>query len=586
MDGQGFLGGRGGISAWLQRLTQSRNRALAALGLLCLVTYLPGVIALPPVDRTEIVFADSTRHMVMGGDWLNPRYGEVVHAFRPPGTYWLQGAVLRAVGVDTVQQASNPIVWHRLPGLIAVTLSVLAVYWLASPLVGGGVALMAAALFAVAPLTVLVAQLAIAEGLSLLPAVVAMLVLARFYTGDGTGAPVSMVFVFWTAIGSSVLINALMVPILVFVTIIALAIGDRNLNWLRPLFSPLPIVVGIAIASPWMIVRAHQDGVPFSGMTFGAFFEALGGSQDMKLRAFPGTFILAAVLGFLPGTALLVPAVQRLWGQRSVNRLSRFLLAWAGGYLIYLEALSSKPGTYTVQVLFPALALSVAMLVAAWQGDEPRAPPRWHGFAWPPLAALFAIFLLAGGYAALKVFPGPAEIGMIGIVAGLFFISARSGRAGDLPRWWAQGVVALSLFAVTLLSVVLPSLDGLWPARDIKRAIEARCGAQPMSTGLLGFREPSGAFVLNADTTRQTPEALASAQPRLRIVESRWLERYTATVQPVGTDVGCVSTFNAMRGCALTFKIFEAEGSAVCQRPSDHVCAADLPQGGLVKGCD
>jgi 4-amino-4-deoxy-L-arabinose transferase-like glycosyltransferase len=586
LGGLGFSAGRGGVAAWLQWLTASRLRAAIALVALCLVTYAPGVIRLPAVDRTEIVYADSARQMVASGDWLDPRYGDVVHAFRPPGTYWLQSAVLAVTGADTVAQSHNPISWHRLPGLLAVTSAVFAIYWLAAPMVGAGVAFIAAALFAVAPLTVLVAQLAIAEGLSLFPAVVAMLALARIYVRETEVAPATLVYAFWMALGFAVLINALMVPILVLATIIALFSFDRSLGWLKPLFSPLPILLAMVIAAPWLIVRAQQDGVPFSGLTGWEFITALGGSQDMKLRAFPGTFVLAALLGFLPGTALLAAAMLRLWGQRFENRLARFLLAWTLGYLIYLEALSSKPGTYMVQVMFPAFALAVAMLIAAWQGEERRTPPAWHGFVWPPLAALFALVLLCGGYVAFNVVPNPLAIGLIAGVAALFFVSAQSGRAGDLPKWWAQGVAALSLFAVTLLSVVLPSLNGLWPARDIKQAIVARCGDQTITAGLLGFREPSGAFVLHAEKSLQMPEAIAAENPPLRIIENRWIERYSAAVSSPGTDLGCVRTFNAMRGCALTFTIFAGDGNTACKAIADPACTADVPQGGLAKDCD
>ena len=73
----------------------------------------------------------------------------------------------------------------------------------------------------------------------------------------------------------------------------------------------------LAIAAPWLIVRAHFDGVPFSGLTWGEFIRALGGAQDMKWKAAPLTFTLAFVLGFLPGALLLVPALQGLWGDRA-----------------------------------------------------------------------------------------------------------------------------------------------------------------------------------------------------------------------------------------------------------------------------
>ena len=138
-------------------------RATLALLALCAVVYLPGVVRLPAVDRTEIIWAETTRDMVARGDWTDPRYGDTVHQYRPIGTFWAQG-VSRWIAGDA---HDRDIVVYRIPSFLAVTLAVLALFWLGRGLVSPETALVASVLFAVAPLTVLVSQLAIAEGLSL-----------------------------------------------------------------------------------------------------------------------------------------------------------------------------------------------------------------------------------------------------------------------------------------------------------------------------------------------------------------------------------------------------------------------------------
>ena len=163
------------IDGAVAALARRPGLALLALLTLCLAVYLPGVIRLPAVDRTEVVYAETTRDMVARGAYTDPRYGDTIHQFRPIGTYWAQAKFAWLAG----EADAREITVYRLPGMISVTLAVLALYWLAAPLIGTLAALIAAALFAVAPLTVLVAHLAIAEGLSLLPATIAMLALLR-----------------------------------------------------------------------------------------------------------------------------------------------------------------------------------------------------------------------------------------------------------------------------------------------------------------------------------------------------------------------------------------------------------------------
>lgn len=555
-----------------------------ALLALCLAVYLPGVVRLPAVDRTEIIYAETTRDMVERGDWTDPRYGSVVHQYRPIGTFWAQGAARWLAG----EAFARDITVYRIPSLLAVTLAVLALFWLGRGLVGAETALIAAALFAVSPLTVLVSQLAIAEGLSLLPATVAMVALARIYTKPDEGYPLALLF--WIALGFGILINALLVPILVVATLIALYVMDRDLTWLKRLRPIIGLPIALAIGASWLIIRAHQDGTPFAGMDWRGFLGALGGAQDMKLRAFPGTFVLAVVLGFLPGTVLIGTAFKRFWDSRE-QALSRFLLAWVLGYIVYLELLSSKPGTYMVQTMFPALALGVAIVVTNESGLGKR--PPWSFFTiWPTYFAALPLAIFAGVYLFTGEVPGVIPAVLIALIAVLFIWSGRLGREGQLRRWAAIGVGALALFAVTLLGIVLPSIDRIWPAREIAKAI-ARCPAQ--NAALIGFREPSGRFVLGIPSEQQMPEALAQAiedkVPTLSIIEDRWKKRTNWTLQsksqaPLPPPTGCVTAYNVMRGCALHFRIYSPNPAQPCAVPAAFVCPENIPQTGPEKSGD
>ena len=55
----------------LDQLAARPRLAAAALLALALFAYLPGVFLLPPVDRTEIVYAQSSRGMLERGDAID-----------------------------------------------------------------------------------------------------------------------------------------------------------------------------------------------------------------------------------------------------------------------------------------------------------------------------------------------------------------------------------------------------------------------------------------------------------------------------------------------------------------------------------
>ncbi len=559
------------VDAVAKLATQPRRAALALL-LLCLVILLPGVIRLPLIDRTETFFAESTRGMIERGNWLDPRYGDTVHKFRPIGTFWAQAASLSVAGDGNARD----ITVYRLPSMIAVTLAVLAVYGLSLPLIGASPALIAAGLFAAAPLTAVVGTLAIADGLALLPATVAMLSLLRLYCATDGAETRKLALLFWFAVGLGMLVNALHTPILVTTTLIALLIMERDLSWLRRV-RPFPgILIAALLAAPWLYVRHLQDGVPFSGMGLKEFLAALGGAQDMKLRAFPGTFLLAAILGFLPGTALLAPALKRLWDERQ-SKLPKFLFAWIAGYIVYLELISSKPGTYTVQVMFPAVAIAVALLVQAWEGKLPL--PKFHAIPTPLLAAPFALPLIAAPYVLMQQTPSLWVLPLAAATAVLFYMSAREGLAGRLWAWAITGIAALALVTITMNGVVLPAVDKIWPSRQIQSAL-AGCPAGPVS--VIGFREPAARFILNSDASVATPDAVRSALIEGRAtylvgeVRDPALKSMTRFQYRRPRPVACVEAYNMMRGCPLYFEILSTGDNSACAAREQFPCTPEF----------
>ncbi|MEI9902105.1 MAG: glycosyltransferase family 39 protein [Hyphomicrobium sp.] len=277
-----------------------------------------------------------------------------------------------------------------------MSLAVLALWWLTRPLLGERRAIVAAGLFAVSPIVALQASLSIPEGPLLLSIVVAQCALLRLYCApdeEREGFP-WLALLFWAAQGTGMLLNALAVPILSASTIVALYVFDRRLDWLKRLQPLWGVPLMLAIAAPWLLIRAHFDGgVPFSQLSFGEFIRALGGAQDMKWKAAPLTFTAALLLGFLPGALLIVPALQGLWRGRAAP-VQRFLFCWIVGYWLYLELIASKPALYTVQAMFPAAAAAVAL---ALDRALPEAGEQNSRLAIPPLSLALPWWLVLPG---------------------------------------------------------------------------------------------------------------------------------------------------------------------------------------------
>src|SRR5437763_14015378 len=106
------------------RVWLSGCRPCALLAALCFALYLPGIAAIPPLDRDEARFAQASRQMLQTGDFLRIRFQDEARNKKPAGIYWLQAA---AVSVFSTPQATA--IWpYRLPSLLGAMAAVLSVF--------------------------------------------------------------------------------------------------------------------------------------------------------------------------------------------------------------------------------------------------------------------------------------------------------------------------------------------------------------------------------------------------------------------------------------------------------------------------
>ena len=179
-------------------------RPYALLVLLCLGLYLPGLAALPVMDRDEARFAQATRQMIETGDLLHIRFQDEASNKKPAGIYWLQAAAVAAVS-----NAESAAIWpYRLPSLLGASAAVLLTFSLGARLVGRKSAFLGAGLLAASLALVVEAHLAKTDAvlLACVTAIEGALGVIYMAARRGMSADWRWALLFWAALGIAILV--------------------------------------------------------------------------------------------------------------------------------------------------------------------------------------------------------------------------------------------------------------------------------------------------------------------------------------------------------------------------------------------
>ena len=488
-------------------------RPYALLILLCLGLYLPGIAAIPPLDRDEARFAQATRQMLETGDFLRIRFQDEARNRKPAGIYWLQAAAVAAFS-----SAAATAIWpYRLPSLLGATAAALLTFGLAASLFRDQPqprrrGLFAALLLASALGVVAEAHIAKTDAALLAAVTAAQGALGLAYVAARGGRPVSVwvAAAFWGGEIAAIFLKGPVAPGLAIVTVATLVVVDRDLHWLRGL-RPLAGLAALVIAvAPWLYAIER--------VTEGRFLaDSLGGDLLAKLRggqeshgAPPFSYLLFALLTFWPGSLLLAPTGLRAW-RHCAAPAERFLVAWLVPAWLLLELVPTKLPHYVLP-LYPALAMLTAAALA--DGAE---RPEGGGALWLDLLVRALWMAVTLALAALLVglplrLGGPLGVaGIIGAAVLLALAAALLWRRPPASRGAAMMAALALTFVVPAGAGVLPGLQRVWLSRGAAQLVARHPGAAGAPLVAVGYSEPSLVFQLGTAIRLATPEAAAAA---------------------------------------------------------------------------
>lgn len=547
------------LQAYLERFSLGW-RAPAVAALIAFLAGLPGVFAMPPLDRDESRFAQATAQMLESGDFVVIRFQDQPRFKKPVGIHWLQAA-----SVALVSQAEDREIWaYRLPSLLGAMLAAAACAWGASVFFGGPTGLLAGAILGSTFLLSTEAFIAKTDAVLAGTTTLALAALARIYAASRDGPPAGRItrLLFWLGLSSSILVKGPVGLMVVTLTCLSLWAWDRKGAWLKDLGWTWGLILMAAIIGPWAAaVTVATDG-GFWTTAFGAdFAPKLVGGQESH-GAPPGYHTLLTPLLIFPGALLLPAALALGWRARNEPGV-RFALCWLIPAFIVFEATPTKLVHYTLPT-YGALA----WLMAAAVMRPPIGPiARWAGIALSALVGVVfavAVFYLYGEYGDPSDLP--ATIATALLLAG-------AGLTGAYLLWRGDALKAIcAAMALTVLghgafaTAFAPNLEPLWLSRRTEEVLARaqllpRQGIAPPPIAVAGYAEPSLVFALGTSTDLgDVPEAVeALAEQRPAVVEGREQKAFEAALKAQGIkarEIGRVEGLDYSNGDETTLRVY------------------------------
>jgi len=540
-----------------------RGPAMAAL--VAFLAGLPGLLAVPPLDRDESRFAQATAQMLETRDFVVIHYQDQPRFKKPVGIHWLQAASVSLVSSPEARQ-----IWaYRIPSLLGAMLAAAACAWGASAFFGAPAGLLAGAMLGTTFLLSTEALIAKTDAALCGTTMLAIAALARIYAAARDGPPLgrSTWAVFWLALAAATLVKGPIAPLVVILTLAGLTVFDRRVGWLKDLNTIWGLILFAAVVGPWAgAVTVATDGGFWTTALAGDLAPKLAGGQETH-GAPPGYHTLLAPLLMFPMTLLLPAAAVAAWQRRREPGV-RFAIAWLLPAWILFEAMPTKLVHYPLP-----LYGAVAWLAAAALAQPLGARVRWGGAA---LAALVGVLLAGGCFYLLSTYGDPSDVTAAALAGLLLAAAGVVGGYMIVRREVRTALIAalgLGLAGHAALAAGLaPRLDPLWLSDRTERAMAKarllpRQGIAEAPVAVAGYAEPSLVFALGTPTELEGAGEAARAiyEHRPAIVEAREEAAFRQALAVYGARAYVVATIKGLdysNGDETTLRVYEAADTA------------------------
>jgi 4-amino-4-deoxy-L-arabinose transferase-like glycosyltransferase len=553
------------LDQWFRGL---RGPAFAAL--IAMLAGLPGLLALPPLDRDESRFAQATVQMLETRDLVKINYQDQPRDKKPVGIHWLQAA-----SVSLLSNVEDRQIWAwRVPSLLGAMLAAAACAWGAAAFLGPRGGMLAGVFLGASFMLSTEAGIAKTDAVLCGTTTLALAAMARLYLASrgGPAAGRRTKVLFWLGLGLATLVKGPIGPMIALLTGLGLWAWDRKADWVKTLGWAWGLVIFVAIIGPWAVaITVATDGAFWGAAIGGDLAPKLVGGHESH-GAPPGLHLLLSPILTFPFSFILPPALVAGWKARNAPGI-RFALCWLVPAWLVFELMPTKLVHYTLPT-YGALAWLAAAACEQALGRATR-------FAGAGLALVSALVFCALSVMAVSrygtadnVLPAAIAVALYasaGLVAAILVV-----RQAPKAALLASACLGLAAHGV-LAGLVVPGLKPLMLSSRTARAMKLeglapRTGLMPGPVTVAGYAEPSLVFALGTTTELADGAAAAEAlsEGRPAIVESRQQAAFDAAMQQgqiKARAVGEIGGLNYSNGDETKLRLYRPLNAPIAQEP-------------------
>jgi 4-amino-4-deoxy-L-arabinose transferase-like glycosyltransferase len=527
--------------------------------------YLAGSGKVALWDRDEAWYAQTSRQMLEGGNWIVPHFLTQPRYAKPIFIYWCQAASMHFFGVNSFAA--------RLPSAIGMTLTLILLAVVLSWKVGARRAMWTTLIFASSAMVIVSAKMCLTDAVMMVFITGAQFCLFGIYRartgrrGDGNfglgiadfgPAPTSanqtpksttkLALLMWICIGMAGLTKGPFVLAVLLGAMILLACLDvgrqwrsaaawkKTLHWWRATRPLWGLGIIFIIVAPWLIAFAITNPHALWEMLQEPA-KHMATNKDGHAQP-PGYYLATIWLILFPWSLLLPAALVLGWKHRRTAAI-RFCLATIVGNWVFVEFFMLTKLPHYMLPSYAAFAFLIATALMrcmrGQHGDLHNAPFRVGAGGWAMGAALLAMapWLLAG------FFPGQFSYAAAGAFTGVGLLWAFLVMGFFMQRKLASAAATMGIGMIVVIAIFfqmyLPRATFLRVPVEVGKTLVAQGATAEGAAVMTDFNEPSVAFYQGGTITDGAGQYLKKVPidqwPRWIVLTRRAYDRLPAPEQ-------------------------------------------------------